>query len=336
MSVKLKKFLLALVAAFALPVLVFVSLYVYTWGNYQVPQTVAYDPQLPQLILNQSRFHTESFGSPQNPVVLVVHDGPGSDYRSLLPLKELASQGYRVVFYDQRGSGLSERVGRGQLSIPQAQADLKAFADHFSPKAPLILIGHGWGGMLASAYAGQHPTRVRSLILLEPGFLNTEMAAQVLPAMSRTTFGFIFKASLMWVRSLHLKPQDPEARSDFVFNKIRQQPVYYCQGQLPEREENWRAGFLAWKTLTQSTINEKGQLELDFTKGLKDFKQPVLMLVSTCNQLTGKEFQARQQRFFQQVKQVTVNNSGHEMLLDQPQQSLALIHQHLSSLKPQI
>jgi pimeloyl-ACP methyl ester carboxylesterase len=40
----------------------------------------------------------------------------GADYRYLLPLKALADD-YRVVFYDQRGTGLSPRVPADSITL---------------------------------------------------------------------------------------------------------------------------------------------------------------------------------------------------------------------------
>src|SRR5688572_29141984 len=74
-----------------------------------VPKTVVDDPTLPAIAINGTRLHSEAFGEPTDPIIVVLHGGPGSDYRGLLPLRALAEDGYRVVFWDQRGAGLSQR-----------------------------------------------------------------------------------------------------------------------------------------------------------------------------------------------------------------------------------
>ena len=92
------------------------GLYVATRGDYQVPATVMDDPGLSRLVIDGYTFHGEIFGQSDNPVVIVLHGGPGGDYRSLLGLQALADE-YFVVFYDQRGAGLSERVPAEQLTL---------------------------------------------------------------------------------------------------------------------------------------------------------------------------------------------------------------------------
>jgi proline iminopeptidase len=53
-----------------------------------VPLTVAEDTSLPAIEMNGSRFHLETFGNPVNPVIIFLHGGPGSDYRSMLTMRE--------------------------------------------------------------------------------------------------------------------------------------------------------------------------------------------------------------------------------------------------------
>jgi proline iminopeptidase len=62
-----------------------------------------------------------------------------------------------VVPYDQRGSGLSERMPNEELIMPAFIEDLDVFVDHFSRDGGAMLIGHSWGAMLAAAYCGAHP-----------------------------------------------------------------------------------------------------------------------------------------------------------------------------------
>src|SRR5689334_16791672 len=74
-----------------------------------VPPTVDGDPTLPRAALNGSLFHVETFGDPNAPVIVVLHGGPGVDYRGLLRLRQPVD-GVRledhhfVVFWDQRGT----------------------------------------------------------------------------------------------------------------------------------------------------------------------------------------------------------------------------------------
>ena len=70
---------------------------------------------------------------------------------------------HRMVFWDQRGHGRSERApqdakGRAKpVTIDQLGEDLYAVLEATCPQGPVILIGHSMGGMTMMALAEQHP-----------------------------------------------------------------------------------------------------------------------------------------------------------------------------------
>lgn len=81
-----------------------------------VPLTVANDPDLPVITLSGVDLHGTITGREDAPLVIVLHGGPGGDHRSLLPLAELSDQ-FRVLFFDQRGAGLSQRLPASALTL---------------------------------------------------------------------------------------------------------------------------------------------------------------------------------------------------------------------------
>lgn len=332
MPPKLKRFLLGLLAAFCLPVLAFALLWFSSRGDYSQRETVSQQPDLPRIQLQSTVLHAETFGASHLPPLVVVHDGPGGDYRSLLPLKALSDQHF-ILFYDQRGSGLSARVPDTELTLEQARQDLATLIDKHAGTKPVRLLGHGWGGMLATAYAAQHPQRVTRLVLADPGFLNADMAAQVLFAGQRGASSQLLRTASNWGRSFHVPDIDPDARRDFVFGQIRAQRGYYCDQQLPAdlSERSWRGGFRAWKMQTQAVVDGQGKIQLDFLKGLDKIQIPVLLLSGECNQITGPRFQSRQQRFFAQAALTIVPRSSHDLFWEQPEHSLGVVRQYLSS-----
>src|SRR5262249_53852592 len=97
-----------------------------------VPRTVTEDPSLPAIEVNGTHLHAEAFGDPAAPILMVLHGGPGVDYRSMTPLARLADDGYRVVLWDQRGTGLSERHDGPTIEIETYMDDLAAVIDHYT------------------------------------------------------------------------------------------------------------------------------------------------------------------------------------------------------------
>ncbi|MFF7730496.1 alpha/beta fold hydrolase [Streptomyces sp. NPDC008001] len=66
----------------------------------------------------------------------------------------------RMVFWDQRSHGRSERSRTDAPSIDLLGRDLKAVIDAAAPEGPLVLVGHSMGGMTMMAFAAQYPDLV--------------------------------------------------------------------------------------------------------------------------------------------------------------------------------
>lgn len=312
---------------------VFTAAYITTDGEYSVAKTVANDPTLPYIEIDGYRFHGETFGDPSAPVVIVVHGGPGWDYRSLLPLKRLADK-YFVVFYDQRGSGLSPRLDDTAFSLDSALADLDAIVDRFRGERTVSLIGHSWGAMLVTGYLGKAPHKVSHAVLAEPGFLNAAMFERSgLRLGPRWEMGYLWFATKRWFESLHIDKPDAHAAMDYFMGEVaaRANPEYYCGGVVPEVAlERWRAGAMAMRAMFASSVNEDGGLSLDFTVGLERFTKPVLLLASECNRLIGMEHQKIQAAFYPESQLQMIPHSGHMMFSEQPDASLAVVRDYLS------
>jgi pimeloyl-ACP methyl ester carboxylesterase len=110
------------------------------------------------------------------PVVLLVPGFTGSkeDFTPLLP--PLAAAGFRAVAYDQAGQYQSARdgqpVGGHQYSIRGWSQDLAQIAQLVAVQhgdAPVHLVGHSFGGLVARDAVLAEPARFASLTLLDSG-----------------------------------------------------------------------------------------------------------------------------------------------------------------------
>ncbi len=106
-------------------------------------------------------------------MIMVLHGGPGGDYRSLLPYRVLADDGYYVVLWDHRGSGLSKRHGASSFTTDQVLEDLRQVIEHFSSSSsqPIVFLGHSWGAMYAIWFIdtyGDYGGRIAGAVLSEP------------------------------------------------------------------------------------------------------------------------------------------------------------------------
>ncbi|MGW4591826.1 alpha/beta fold hydrolase [Amycolatopsis thermoflava] len=114
--------------------------------------------------------HAEVFGDPAAPVTVVLCHGYALSSASwCFQIAELARHA-RVVTWDQRGHGRSQRGAAAHATVDQLGRDLRAVLDQTTPHGPVVLAGHSMGGMTIMALAEQEPelfgTRVAAVALL--------------------------------------------------------------------------------------------------------------------------------------------------------------------------
>ena len=79
----------------------------------------------------------------------------------------LAQAGFRVLLYDLRGHGHSERPPIG-YSLNDFVGDLDALlTEHWKVDGPLHLFGNSFGGTVAFGYAARHPDNVAGIVAIE-------------------------------------------------------------------------------------------------------------------------------------------------------------------------
>ena len=95
----------------------------------------------------------------------MLHGGPGSAHDALEGLGALAEHGRRVVFYDQLGSGESDRPDDPSLwTVETFLQQLQSVRDGLG-LGRIHLFGSSWGGMLALEYALTQPDGLAGLVL---------------------------------------------------------------------------------------------------------------------------------------------------------------------------
>ena len=101
--------------------------------------------------------------------VIVLHGGPDFSHRYLLPDMDRLADAYRLIYYDQRGRGMSAAgIAPGDVTLASEMDDLERVREHFHLESATIL-GHSWGSLIGLEYAIRHPDRVSRLILMNPG-----------------------------------------------------------------------------------------------------------------------------------------------------------------------
>jgi len=283
-----------------------------------VPKTVDQNPALPAITVNGAKLHSEAFGHPDSTMIVCIHGGPGSDYRYLLNCKDLANYGYRVVFYDQRGSGLSQRfpkssytsLGMGALEV--IYDELSGVIAHYRthPNQKVFLIGHSWGAILATAYVCRHPNAIQGLVIGEPGGLKWEDVME-----------FINKSRAFSITGETLN--DVTYLDQFITGEEDQHEILdYKMAMLVSKNDItgdidtepgsfWRPG-----AVISDALSELGKkYKPDFSDGISNFNVPVLFFYSEKNKAYPLSWAQKISSVYNSVELFKIAGVGHSGII---------------------
>jgi proline iminopeptidase len=283
-----------------------------------VPKTVDQDRSLSSITINGAMLHSEAFGDPDKPIVVVIHGGPGGDYRDLLNCRDLANHGYRVVFYDQRGSGLSQRFPKknytdlGAGAIDLMFDDLAAVIAHYRTKSTqkVFLIGYSWGAMLATGFAGKHTDAVQGLVLAEPGGLKWDDIEE---------FTKKIRAFNLWGEAFN----DVAYLDQFMSGKEDQHEVLdykfamsAIKDEITGEDNTAPASFWRYGAVVNAALFKIGKdHHPDLSAGINNFHVPVLFFYSEKNKAYTDQWAQKIAGAFNTVKLTKIMGVGHEGII---------------------
>jgi pimeloyl-ACP methyl ester carboxylesterase len=96
--------------------------------------------------------------------VVLLHGLGASMYAWRNNIAPVVAAGYRVIAFDNRGFGFSDKPATGYDNASYARLTLALLDSLHLPDA--VLIGHSMGGAIAAEVAIAHPERVRGLVLI--------------------------------------------------------------------------------------------------------------------------------------------------------------------------
>lgn len=111
---------------------------------------------------NACRFHLVEAG--EGPLVLLLHGFPTFWWTWRHQVQSLAEAGYRAVAVDMRGYGGSDHTPHGYDPLTLA-ADIAGLIRTLGEQ-DAVVVGQGWGGLVAWTVAARHPDVVRAIAVV--------------------------------------------------------------------------------------------------------------------------------------------------------------------------
>lgn len=121
-----------------------------------------------QTMINGARLWYRVAGNASSsvPPLVFLHGGPGANSYSFSVLEgPRLEPALRIVYFDQRGSGHSERPASRDYAMSTLVSDIEGLRAALGVRQ-IALMGHSFGGVLALEYAARYPEHVSHLILV--------------------------------------------------------------------------------------------------------------------------------------------------------------------------
>ncbi len=207
--------------------------------------------------------------------IVVVHGGPGlgNDYL-FEPFKQLSDQ-YKLIFYDQRGCGLSEEFKEGQpVTIETMVEDLEGVRKEFGVDK-MNLIGQSWGTVITLNYIFKYPDRVKKLILLEPAPGSNEYIQQV----QQTIMSRLLKDEIDRLVKVSQMPElrtDPEVFKEFM--NIRMKTYFFDSTFAAKKNLNYFDTERIKKFFSSSTAFGSYLMSFNLYENMKNITCPTLII----------------------------------------------------------
>lgn len=162
--------------------------------------------------------------------LIMLQDGP--NWAHAPELQERLASEVTYCEYERANVGKSSSVD-GPIPIEQTVADLDVVLAQLQPRAPVILVGGSFGGLVALTYAGTHPEKVDGIVLLDPSLPGSNALEETMlpPEWRLATDAWkesrekidVYAADIVALEALDRIPQIPGAV--FVTEEIELPPV---------------------------------------------------------------------------------------------------------------
>jgi pimeloyl-ACP methyl ester carboxylesterase len=282
-------------------------------------------------------YHVLTWGEPgPGKVPLVMVHGWMDVAASYQFVVDAFAHDYYVIAPDWRGYGLTDVPATDNYWFPDYLADLDFLLDHFSPDAPVNLVGHSMGGNVAMFYAGARPERIRRLVNLEGFGMGATRPSQAPKRYAK----WMDELKAFHRGDMALKPYgsvDGVAKRLMKTNKrLNQDKADWLAGHWSKQDADgqWRIlGDAAHKIVNAQLFRVDEVLEL-----YKAITAPTLAIEASDDSLSqwwqGKYTLAEYHERLRSVpdcRTAVIQDAGHMLHHDQPEQLAALIDAFLQA-----
>jgi pimeloyl-ACP methyl ester carboxylesterase len=272
------------------------------------------------------RYHVRVWGRAGAPPLFLLH-GWMDVAASFQFLVDRFSRDWHVIAPDWRGFGLSEWCRDGYW-FPDYYADLEALLELYQPGAPVFLVGHSMGGVVASMYSGIRPDRVARLVSMEGLGLARHAPDQAPVRYAQWLDQLGEPASFRAYRSF----DEVAARLRKTNPRLTEERAAFLARQWAKRQDNGE--FVLLSDPAHKTVNPYLFRIDEAIACWRRITAPVLLVSGKLSEIPARmkdtpEQLAERKGAFRNRREIELDDAGHMMHHDQPERLAPLIEQFL-------
>ncbi|MGN6250164.1 MAG: alpha/beta fold hydrolase [Ginsengibacter sp.] len=263
------------------------------------------------VLSGDSKIYYRTFGSGKP--LLIINGGPGMNSDGFVDLAKALSKNNETIIYDQRGTGKSvlPKVDKSTVTMLLMVRDIDNLRKHLKIKKWAVL-GHSFGGMLASYYATLYPQNIESLILSSSGGIDLGLLSYV-GARIQSKLSLQEKDSLLyWNKKISNGDTSFFAR---LHRGLALAPAYlYNRKNVPAIAERLTQGVPVVNDLVWQDMQ---RIKFDCKKNLSHFNKPVLIIQGQ-QDIIEEQTAVLEHNVLMNSKLVLIDHCVHYGWLDRP------------------
>lgn len=261
--------------------------------------------------------------------LLIINGGPGMNSNGFEGLAKALSKNNMVIIYDQRGTGRSvlKKTDASTVTLQLMIDDIEALRKELKIETWSIL-GHSFGGMLASYYATKYPSHIEKLILSSSGGIDLGLLSYVNSSINSKLTKAQLDSLQYWNNRISSGDTTHYAalqRGMNLAHAYTPDPKY-----IPVIGERLTQGNSALNSLIWADMQKN---KFDCAAGLKNFDRPVLIIQGR-QDIIGPQTAEKARHILKNSRLVYLDHSIHYGWLDNPEVFFREVNSFLAGARP--
>lgn len=273
--------------------------------------------------IDDGYLHVEIYG--EGDPVLIINGGPGMSSEGFRSLAKIIAKNNRAIIFDQRGTGRSVlyETNSGTVTMDQMIQDIEHIRIQLGI-AQWAILGHSFGGMLASYYTAKYPEHTMGLILSSSGGIDMKLFSSLnitarLSQNDRDSLQF-------WNQEI--------AQGDTSYHALLKRgtflgPAYlYDRSHLSAIAERLTQGNMRINSLV---LQDMRRIGFDCKEQLRTYTKPVLVMQGKYD-IIPLSISEQTAALFENSTLTVLDESSHYGWLEQPEEYFSALNTFLNSL----